>query len=153
MKARALVLALGAVALAGWLAYAELAADERRLPWRDVTHRLRGLEPARQGVRVFRSRSDLERYAQEAGRGRLRVPELDFARNDLALVAAGARSSTAYDLRVLEVTEHARRIVVTARHRAPRLGAELEARVVYPYRLISFPASGKPVELRWEGGR
>ena len=137
-----------------WLAYSTLTAGERKIAWADVTHRLPQLEPERAGVKSFHSRRELERYLEtEAPPGRTRIAQLDFRRDQLALISAGARSSTGYTLRVLDVTEHRRRIVVTVRQRAPRLGDPAEARPTFPYRLISFRSSDKPVELSWEGGR
>jgi hypothetical protein len=82
---------------------------------------------------------------------RIRLPAIDFAREEAYLVAAGPRSSTGYELLVVRVRGEGGRIVVTVRERTPELGDPVEARVTYPFRLLALPRSGKPVKLQWLG--
>jgi protease stability complex PrcB-like protein len=79
------------------------------------------------------------------------VPDIDFARHEAYLVAAGPRSSTGYGLRIVRVRDEGDRIVVTVREQTPSLGDPVEARVTYPFRLIALPRSDKPVKLKWLG--
>lgn len=81
----------------------------------------------------------------------LHLPAIDFKRREAYLVAAGPRSSTGYDLRIVSVRDAGGHIVVTVHERAPALGDPVQARVTYPFRLIALPASDKPVKLKWPG--
>jgi hypothetical protein len=82
---------------------------------------------------------------------RLHVPRIDFSRREVILIAAGPRSSTGYELRILGVRENGDRIVVTVRERTPTLGERVLARVTYPFRLISVPRSDDHLRLKWLG--
>ena len=92
-------------AAAAWLAWQGLWAHggDTPLAWRDLTSRTLA-EPPRSELRVFGSRDDLERTLREGGRSAT-VPPIDFARREAILVAAGPRSSSAYRLEVVAVTE------------------------------------------------
>jgi hypothetical protein len=83
--------------------------------------------------------------------GRIRVPAIDFARQEVYLVAAGPRSSTGYDLRIVRVQDDGDRVQVVVRERTPSLGDPVNARVTYPFRLIALPRDSKPVKLKWLG--
>lgn len=82
---------------------------------------------------------------------RLRIPRIDFARREAVLVAAGPRSSTGYELRVLSVRERGGRLVVTVHERTPSLGERVMPRVTYPFLLLSVPRSDKSLLLKWPG--
>lgn len=114
-----------------------------------------GLRPAeftRQIREIFRSRSDLSKYLEHAMPGRrLTIPRIDFARREAVLVAAGPRSSTGYELRVLSVRDRGGRLVVTVHERTPSLGQRVTPRVTYPFLLLSVPRSGKSLLLKWPG--
>ena len=69
---------------------------------------------------------------------------VDFSTHQLLLVSPGPRSSTGYSVRILSVTERDDAITVKVRERTPTLADHVEARVTYPYRLLSLPA-GKAV--------
>ena len=102
--------------------------------------------------RLFRTRADLVEVLRRAMPGQApTVPQIDFAHGDLLLVAAGPRSSTGYAIRIVRVAEQRRRVLVVVRERTPSLGEPVEARVTYPYRLITFHDTGKPVSLHWQG--
>jgi hypothetical protein len=81
----------------------------------------------------------------------VRVPSIDFTRREAYLVAAGPRSSTGYDLRIVRVQDVGDHIVVVVRERTPSLGDPVQARVTYPFRLITLPRSDEPVKLKWLG--
>jgi len=136
---------------AGWLAWQELWAHggERPLAWRDVTARTLA-EPARSQLAVFSSRESLQRALREGGRSAT-VPPIDFATREAVLVAAGPRSSDAYRLDVVSVTEARTRIVVAVRERTPSLARPGAARLTYPFRLITIERRGKDVTLDWRG--
>jgi len=82
---------------------------------------------------------------------RIHLPQIDFSRREAILVAAGPRSSTGYDLRILGVRETGSRIVVIVRERTPSLGQPVTAKVTYPFRLITVPRSDKHLRLKWLG--
>jgi hypothetical protein len=79
------------------------------------------------------------------------VPPIDFARREAIIVAVGPRSSTGYALRVVKVRETSDRIAVTVRERTPTIGEPVQARVTYPFRLITIPRIDKKLLLHIEG--
>ncbi|MGZ8708362.1 MAG: protease complex subunit PrcB family protein [Gaiellaceae bacterium] len=79
------------------------------------------------------------------------LPNIDFARREIYLVAAGPRSSTGYELQVVRVRDEGDHIVVVVHERTPTLGDPVQARATYPFRLIALPRSDKPVKLAWPG--
>jgi PrcB C-terminal len=118
----------------------------------DVSAQLRPAEFTRQVRQIFRSRDELREYLERSMPGRrIHLPRIDFPRREVILVAAGPRSSTGYELRILGVRDSGDRIVVTVRERTPSLGEPVAARVTYPFRLISVPRSDKHLRLKWLG--
>jgi hypothetical protein len=101
----------------------------------------------RETKRVFRSRNALADYLGAAGG---RTPVVDFGRRQVLLVSPGPRSSTGYSLEVVHVLERDGKLTVTVHERTPRLGERVEARVTFPYRLLSLPAE-KDVYVNWPG--
>jgi hypothetical protein len=81
----------------------------------------------------------------------IRLPNIDFGRREIYLVAAGPRSSTGYELQVLRVQDVGGHIDVVIHERTPSLADAVQARVTYPFRLIALPRSSKPVKLKWPG--
>ena len=65
--------------------------------------------------------------------------------------SSGPRSSDAYRLEVVAVTEERSRIVVSVRERAPSLARPGAARLTSPFRLITIERRGKDVTLDWRG--
>jgi PrcB C-terminal len=124
----------------------------RPVVYRDVSDQLKPAEFTRQIRQIFRSRADLLDYLERSMPGqRIHLPQIDFARREAILVAAGPRSSTGYDLRVLGVRERGDRIVVTVRERTPSLGEPVTPKVTYPFRLLTVPRSEKSLRLKWLG--
>ncbi|MBA3736419.1 MAG: protease complex subunit PrcB family protein [Actinobacteria bacterium] len=122
------------------------------MPYDDLTGKVCPLEFTRITRDVFRSRAALRDVLARNNPGRpLTLPPIDFTRREVYLVAAGPRSSTGYDLRIVGVRDEGGRIVVTVNESAPSLGDPVRARVTYPFRLIVFPRSAKPVKLKWPG--
>jgi hypothetical protein len=110
-----------------------------------------GLEFTHITVDVSHSRNELREVLQRNNPGvKLRVPAVDYTKQETFLVAAGPRSSTGYALRVVRVYEHGDHVQVVVRERAPSLGDPGHARVTYPFRLLALP-SHKPVHLKWLG--
>lgn len=95
--------------------------------------------------RLFRSREQFEEYF-----GSTAQAPVDFATRQLLLVSPGPRSSTGYAVEILGVTERGDAITVEVRERTPTLAEHVEARVTYPFRLLSLPA-GKTVYVDWAG--
>jgi hypothetical protein len=101
---------------------------------------------------LFRDRASLVEFLARMNPGQpLQLPPIDFGRQEVYLVAAGPRSSTGYELRVVRVRDEGGRIVVTVRERTPSLGDPVRPRVTYPYRLLGLPRSDKDVKLKWLG--
>ena len=124
----------------------------RALGYDDVSAQLRPAEFTRQVRQIFRSRAELLEYLRRAMPGRrIHLPRIDFSRREAILVAAGPRSSTGYELRVLGVHAAGDRIIVRVRERTPSLGERVTAKVTYPFRLLSVPRSDKRLRLKWLG--
>jgi len=103
-------------------------------------------------VKQFDNRHDLVEVLERNNPGRrLQLPPVDFGRQELFLVAAGPRSSTGYDLRIVGVQDQGDRELVVVRERTPSLGERVQARATYPFRLIALRRRNKPVKLRWLG--
>jgi hypothetical protein len=118
----------------------------------DITRQAGPLEFTHITRDVFRERAALLAVLARNNPGRtIRLPAIDFQRRELYLVAAGPRSSTGYALDIVSVRDLGDRVVVVVRERTPSLGDAVHARVTYPFRLISLPRNGKPVQLRWPG--
>jgi hypothetical protein len=81
----------------------------------------------------------------------IRLPNVDFARHEIYLFALGPRSSTGYELRVLRIQDVGSNILVLLHERTPSLGDAVQARLTYPFLLISLPRSGKPVKPKLPG--
>ena len=79
------------------------------------------------------------------------APPVDFAHRKAVLIAAGPRSSTGYVLDIERVVEERSRVVVVAREHTPSLDDPVQARVTYPYRLITIPRTSKPTHLELAG--
>jgi hypothetical protein len=140
-------LALAAVAAAGWLAWLGWAhAGDTPLAWTDLTERTLG-EPQRSQLMSFAAREGL----RDALGGSATLPPIDFGSRTAILVAAGPRSSSAYGLDVLGISEENRRVVVTVHERTPTLAAPGAARLAFPFRLITIERTDKPIVLHWEG--
>jgi hypothetical protein len=118
----------------------------------DLSTRAGRLEFTRITRQLFRNREALLDVLKRANPGRrVRLPPVDVEEREVYLVAAGPRSSTGYDLRIVRVQDEGDRILVIVRVRTPSLGDPGEARVTYPFRLIELPRSDKPVKLKWLG--
>ena len=141
-----------AIACVAWLGWQELWAHggDGALAWQDVTEATIA-EPPRSELRVFGSRGALVRHLRQGGQSVTVPGDLDFERFDAVLVSGGPRSSSAYELEVLRVTEERRRIVVSVRERTPSLAHPGTARLTFPFRLILIERRGKDVTLDWEG--
>jgi hypothetical protein len=81
----------------------------------------------------------------------LRLPPIDFSREEAILVTTGPRSSTGYALRVVSAEEERGRTLIALREETPALGDPQHARITYPYRLLVIPKLDKPVHLDLQG--
>ena len=124
----------------------------RRLAWDDATTRMPGVLWPKSVTRSFWKRRQVVRYvARTFPEGPPKVPQFDFARRRLILVAAGPRSSTGYGAEIVRITERRSTIDVLARETTPALGDHTAARLTSPYRLITIPATSKRVYVQWQG--
>lgn len=139
------------IALAGVLLAVSLLPEEESRPvaWRDLSRGIGPLTIVLQERRLFRDQGQLDRYLARAG-SRGRTPTIDFSKRQLLLVSPGPRSSTGYAVEVLSVQERDNDITVRVRERSPGLDDHVQARVTYPYRLLSLPAS-QDVYVDWVG--
>jgi PrcB C-terminal len=145
---------LAAVAvLAGWLAWARASEPPgRAVVWRDLTATLGPVQFPHSTSHAFITRAKLVKALRVAMPGRVPdPPAIDFGRTEAALIAAGPRSSTGYDLRIVSVERRGGRVVVLVRESTPTLAEHVTARLTYPYRFIVFPRFHKPVTVRWQG--
>jgi hypothetical protein len=141
------------LAAGGWLGWrAWEHGGARRLPFRDVTATVGVAEWPRPTHKTYHAAGELRKDFRKVMPGRVpRLPPIDFGRQEAYLVAAGPRSSSGYELRVLRVVERRGDIQVVIRERAPRLGEPVDVGLTYPYRLITFRRSTKTVHLVWLG--
>jgi PrcB C-terminal len=127
-------------------------SQTRPVPYTDLTKAVGPLEFTHITRDVFRDRGRLVEVLERNNPGRrIDLPVIDFSRQEVYLVAAGPRSSTGYDLRVVRVEDEGGRIVVVVHESTPALGDPVTARVTYPFRLIALPRSDTPVKLKWPG--
>lgn len=117
--------------------------------WQDLSSQVGPLTIVRPEHRVFRERSELEGYLEEA-QATQPAPAVDFLTRQLLIVSPGPRSSTGYSVEVLSARKRSERITVRVRERSPRLGEDVRPRVTSPYRLIGLPA-GEDVYVDWVG--
>jgi hypothetical protein len=151
---RLAALAAALVVAAGWTAYTHLWQESgaRPLAYRDLTAALAPLEPPAQTERRFRRHDTLAAYVRGVRPGEpLRLPRIDFSREEAVFVATGPRSSTGYALDVVSAKEERGRLVIRFRERTPSLGEPQRARLTYPYRLLVFRNVHKPVYLELQG--
>ena len=122
------------------------------MAYTDLTAGVGALEFTRITRDVFRSREAVLEVLTEHNPGRtIRLPKIDFSRQEIYLVAAGPRSSTGYDLRIVSVQDQGDHVLVVVREDTPTLGDPVAARVTYPFRLIALPRTDEPVKLKWPG--
>jgi len=113
--------------------------------WRDVSARVAPVTTADLTRRLFRTPAQFAEYF-----GSETQTPVDFSARQLLLVSPGPRSSTGYSVHIVSVTERGDEITVEVRERTPTLADHVEARVTYPYRLLSLPAR-KAVSVNWIG--
>jgi hypothetical protein len=124
----------------------------RLVPYTDLTRRAGPLEFTRIYRSLYRTPLSLNKLLEQMNPGRpIRLPYIDWQRQEVYLVAAGPRSSTGYDLRIVHVRDNGDNLTVVVRERTPSLGDPVLARVTYPFRLIALPRNDKPVTLKWLG--
>ena len=134
------------------LLLAGCGSTPRDVPYVDLTRQAGPLEFTRITRDVFRNRAALLDVLERNNPGRtIRLPNVDFERREIYLVAAGPRSSSGYELRIVRVEDLGDHIVVVVHERTPSLADAVQARVTYPFRLIALPRSSKPVKLKWPG--
>jgi hypothetical protein len=148
------VLAVVALAAAGWLVYAQWwgPGGAHELAWRDLNPRLGRVEFTRKVTAVYKSRAPFARLLEATMPGRApEPPPVDYGRREVVVVSLGPRSSSGYSLRVERVVERRREIDVYLRERTPSLGDPVEPRVTYPYRAITIERSSMPVYVKLQG--
>jgi protease stability complex PrcB-like protein len=134
------------------LVLAGCGSTPRNVPYDDLTPQLAPFEFTRITRQLFRDRAALLDVLERNNPGRpIHLPNIDFDRREVYLVATGPRSSTGYELEVTRVQDLGDHIVVVVHERTPSLGEAVQASVTYPFRLIALPRSDEPVKLKWPG--
>ena len=124
------------------------------LGYRDLTAAIAPLEPPVPTERRFDQGDKLARYVRSVRTNtRGHLPRIDFSREEALFVATGPRSSAGYAMRIVSVDEERGRVLVTAREETPELRQARQGVVTYPYRLIVFRNTHKPVHLDLQGRR
>jgi PrcB C-terminal len=123
--------------------------EARPVAWRDLTVQVGPLRITDRENRSFRDQEELALYLARA-KARGAAPQVDFSHRQLLLVSPGPRSSTGYGVEVRSVREQGDKITVRVQERTPTLQDRVDARVTYPYRLLSLP-SDKEVTVDWLG--
>jgi hypothetical protein len=121
---RAVVIVVLVALVGGWIAYVH---EWRYAPVHPLAYRLgtmRHFEPRRPGIRVTTTGSQ-----------------------ERVLITSGPRSSTGYSIEVTHAIVERVRIFIVVRE-VDRPG---RAEITYPYRLLVFPKTDKPVHVHWEG--
>jgi PrcB C-terminal len=138
------------LALAGVLLAVRLLPEgtSEPLAWRDLSAQVGPLTIAGIERRLFRDQEQLARYLARAHARE--TPTVDFSKRQLLLVSTGPRSSTGYSIEILGAEEQDGKITVRVREAAPGLEDRVEARVTFPYRLLSLPAD-REVVVDWFG--
>jgi hypothetical protein len=141
------------VALAATLALlAGCGGSGRLVPYTDISSQLHRFQAPRVVRQAFTTRAAFADYVRRLMPGNApRIPSIDWAHREAILVSAGPRSSTGYELRIVSVRETAHHVVVTVHERTPTLGEPVQARVTYPFRLITIARTPKPLFLHWPG--
>ena len=142
-----------ALAAGGWLLYTQVWTGKTEpVPYTDLTPQLGTIEFTRKVTAVYHSRRPFKTLLNATMPGRApRIPPHNWDRDQVVVIALGPRSSTGYSLRVLRVVERRRGIYVYVREQTPTLGERVQARVTYPYRVLSMHGSAKPVYVKLEG--
>jgi hypothetical protein len=134
------------------LTLAGCGSTPRTIAYTDLSRTVGALEFTRITRELFRNREDLVDVLERNNPGRpISLPRIDFSRQAVYLVAAGPRSSTGYELRIVRVQDRGDHIEVVVNERTPSLGDPVQARVTYPFRLIALPRTDEPVKLKWPG--
>jgi hypothetical protein len=130
--------------LGGWVFYVHVwgHGDDKRVRWVDFTHRFGELRFDHAGARLIHGGRTLRKFLNEHGStplARRPMPTFNWRHRDVVVVATGPRSAEGYEIQIVRIRLERRRLVVTVRERAPRLGRPQRAEFRYPYRLITIP--------------
>jgi hypothetical protein len=139
------------IGVALWRYYVPGRGGARPVPYVDLTARLGEITFVRPVISIIRKQGKLDEILQEQMPGTGAAPRVDYRSRQAVLVALGPRSSTGYSLGIVRVTEDRRRVLVLVREHAPSLGARVEPRITYPYRLITLERTDKRVNVHFAG--
>jgi hypothetical protein len=126
---------------------AETSGSRRAMPWHDLTPQTGPLELPNGLTREFISRPQLAAWLHSRG-GKI-VPQVVFPRWRVVLVSLGPRSTTAYSIHVVGVSQDDDRVIVRVARRNASLTDPGRPKLTFPYRLITVPTTGKPVQVAW----
>lgn len=75
------------------------------------------------------------------------VPDIDFAKTTVVAVYAGEKSTGGYSITVSNVQEYASIVMVDVTTTSPGAGCSTTQSITYPYAVVSFKNTGKPVQF------
>jgi hypothetical protein len=133
------------------LVVAACGGTTKSIAYTDITRELNGFAPPRLVREAFATQAAFARYVRRESPSVTKLPRIDWAHREAILVSAGPRSSTGYVLRIVSVRETSHHVVVTVHEDTPTLAQRVQARVTYPFRLITIPRTSKPLFLHWPG--
>lgn len=138
--------------VAVWITYKHVFAhrSQRGLPWLDLTNVVGPLVFPRATTRALPGPKTFALYLR-IHKAKRRVPPPDFKHGIVLVIAVGPRSSTGFSLQVLRVTEQRSRVIVKLKENAPTLRRPGKTRLIYPYRMITFPKTHKPTFVTIQG--
>ena len=153
IRRRPALLLLAAAALAAGAAWRASGTETSRpLAWSDVSAQIAGIELPRAVAITLRSGGGLADFERQVTPGlQPRPVRVDFRRRELVLVSPGPRSSTGYGVRVEQLVEQRRRVLLVVSEVTPALGDAVRPGVTYPYVLLSIPRVDKRVDVDWLG--
>jgi hypothetical protein len=133
------------------LLLAGCSGKARPIAYEDLTPKVGALEFTHITVDLSNTRAELLKVLRRNNPGqKLRLPPIDYTRQETFLVAVGPRSSTGYALQIVRVEEKGNHIQVVVHEQTPSLGDPVRAGVTYPFLLLALD-SHKPVQLKWPG--
>lgn len=123
-----------------------------KISYKDITSDLPTLRYQKPGNFVFRSRAKMsthiESHSLELSSGKP-LPEVDFDKSMVVLVAVGVRSSAGYRLVPVSVRASADRTVIEAKEIAPPADSLTADVLTYPFMALVVPKRDGQVEVKF----
>lgn len=121
------------------------------ISYKDVTSEYPDLRYEKTADFVFRSKAKLDKLVKARGsvvRGKAKLPNIDFNKRMLVVVAAGVRSSAGYRLKPVSVRADGDTTVVRVRELTPPPDSMAASVLTYPYLALSISKRPGPVKVK-----